>query len=105
MDLGFSLTPQLGKTVRLHLEANYKDMSSEYQGIASSRKISLGMEFDIARKFFLRFGYGDGWGSAGLGIKSQRLEFDLTTYAVDTTSNEFRGEEDRRFVLSFSYGL
>ncbi len=105
MDVGFSLTPQIGKIVRLHLEANYKDISAEYEGIATNRKLTLGAEFDIGRKFFVRFGYGDGWGSAGLGIKSQRLEFDLTTYAVDTTSNEFRGEEDRRFALSFSYGL
>ena len=33
------------------------------------------------------------------------LEFDLTTYAVDTTTSEFRGEEDRRFALSLSFGL
>lgn len=105
LDLGFSLTPQIGKVVRLHLEANYKDISSEYEGVATNRKLTLGLEFDIARKFFIRAGYGDGWGSAGIGIKSQSLEFDLTTYAVDTTSNEFRGEEDRRFALSFSYGL
>ncbi len=105
LDFGFSLTPQIGNVVRVHLEANYKDVSSEYDGVATNRKITLGLELDIARRFFMRAGYGDGWGSAGIGIKSQRLEFDLTTYAVDTTSNEFRGKEDRRFALSFSYGL
>ena len=63
------------------------------------------MELDFARAFFMRLGYGDGFGSAGLGIKTQHLEFDLTTYAVDTTSSEFRGKEDRRFSMSLSYGF
>jgi hypothetical protein len=105
LDVGFSITPQIGKMIRIHLETNYKDIASKYDGVSTNRKLTFGMEFDIARKFFFRFGYGDGWGSGGLGIKSQSLEFDLTTYAVDTTTNEFRGEEDRRFALSCSYGF
>lgn len=105
VDLGFSITPQIGKMIRVHLETNYKDLSAEYDGVSTNRKLTFGMEIDIARKFFFRAGYGDGWGSGGLGIKSQSLEFDLTTYAVDTTTNEFRGEEDRRFALSCSYGF
>lgn len=105
VDVGFSITPQIGKVVRLHLETNYKDITGLHSGVSTNRKITFGAEFDIARKFFFRFGYGDGWGSGGLGIKSQNLEFDLTTYAVDTTTNEFRGKEDRRFALSASYGF
>ena len=105
LDLGFSITPQIGKMIRIHFETNYKDMSGEYEGVSTNRKLTFGMEIDIARKFFFRFGYGDGWGSGGIGIKSQSLEFDLTTYAVDTTTNEFRGKEDRRFALSSSYGF
>ncbi|OUR93656.1 hypothetical protein A9Q84_19510 [Halobacteriovorax marinus] len=105
IDLGFSLTPQIGKVVRMHLEINYKDFAGKYSGISTNRKITLGMELDFARTFFIRAGYGDGWGSGGIGIKSQTLEFDLTTYAVDTTTNEFRGKEDRRFAVSISYGF
>lgn len=105
IDVGFSITPQIGKAVRLHLEANLKDIGGAYSSIASSRKLLLGGEFDISRTFFLRFGYGDGFGSAGIGVKSQALEFDMTTYAVDTSNEGFRGEEDRRFVLNFSSGF
>lgn len=104
-DVGFSLTPQIGKTTRVHLEVNYKDVSGENEGVSQTRRIVFGSEFDFARIMFVRFGYGDGFGSAGIGIKSQRLEFDLTTYAVDTTGSDFRGQEDRRFLMSFSYGL
>lgn len=105
LDVGFSLTPQIGKKIRLHFESNYKDLTGKYSGVSTTRKITFGMEIDIARTFFIRAGYGDGWGSGGIGIKSQALEFDLTTYAVDTTTTEFRGKEDRRFAMSISYGF
>lgn len=104
-DVGFSLTPQIGTSTRIHLEANYKDMSGEYADVTSTRKLVFGAELDFSRVFFFRLGYGDGFGSAGLGIKSRKLEFDLTTYAVDTTTSTFRGHEDRRFAIGISSGF
>ena len=103
-DVGFSLTPQIGKVSRLHLEFNFKDLSNEYK-VSSGRRAIFGIEFDIMRAGFIRFGYGDGFGSAGIGIRSQKLEVDMTTYAVDTTTSKFRGKEDRRFVFSMSLGF
>lgn len=105
IDLGFSLTPQIGKTTRIHFEFNYKDFTSKYNDINSSRRLALGMEIDFLRSLFFRFGYGDGFGSGGIGIRTRKMEFDLTTYAVDTSSDTFRGEEDRRFVFSLSSGF
>jgi hypothetical protein len=105
VDLGFSLTPQIGKRTRLHFEVNYKDATSKHDNVGSSRKYGFGMELDMMRSIFLRLGYGDGFGSAGIGIRTRKLEFDLTTYAVDTTSSSFRGNEDRRFVMSLSSGF
>ncbi len=104
IDVGFSLTPQIGKVMRVHLEANYKDVGDEH-GVASSRRLLAGMEIDIARTFFFRLGYGDGFGSLGIGVRSKRLEFDLTSYAVDTTTKDLRGEEDRRFAMTLSSGF
>ncbi len=105
IDLGFSLTPQIGNSTRVHFEVNYKDISSKYPDVSSTRRILAGMEIDVARLFFFRLGYGDGFGSGGIGIRTKKIKMDLTTYAVDTTSNEFRGEEDRRFVLGLSTGF
>ncbi len=104
VDVGFSLTPQIGKTTRIHLEVNYKDATDRYTDVSTTRKIGAGMELDLMRTFFIRVGYGDGFGSGGLGIRTRKLEFDLTTYAVDRTNSQFRGEEDRRFALSISSG-
>lgn len=105
VDVGFSITPQIGKVFRVHLEYNFKDVGNRYQDVDKKRKNVFGIEFDFARKMFVRFGYADGYGSAGVGIKSRRLEFDLTTYAVDTSSTQYRGEEDRRFALTLSSGI
>jgi hypothetical protein len=105
LDVGFSLTPQIANVSRLHLEVNYKDIGFAHNGVSAARKLVFGGEIDVARAFFIRGGYGDGFGSFGLGIKSKTIEFDLTTYAVDTTTNDFRGKEDRRFSLSLSAGF
>ena len=104
VDVGFSLTPQTGRNGRMHIEANYRDIGEKYN-ITTLRRIALGIEFDFSRIFFFRLGYGDGYGSFGLGFKTQDVAFDLTSYAVDTTADGFRGRADRRFALSISAGI
>lgn len=104
VDAGFSITPQIGQRMRIHLEANMRDIHNAYE-TEGKRRVGAGIEFDYARTFFLRFGTGDGFGSGGIGINTRRYNIDLTTYAVDKTESDFRGEEDRRFVLSFSSGI
>lgn len=104
-DVGFSVTPQIGAQSRFHFEVNYKDISGAYSGVSSTRRILIGAEMDFSRVFYFRLGYGDGFGSGGIGVRTQKVEFDLTTYAVDTTSSSFRGKEDRRFVLGMSTGI
>lgn len=104
-DIGFSITPQIAQTTRVHFEINYKDFEGAVAGVSERRRLAIGMEIDVARTFFMRLGYGDGFGSGGVGIRSQRFEVDFSTYAVDTTANSFRGKEDRRFAMSFSSGF
>lgn len=105
LDLGFSITPQIGKVTRFHMEINYKDATNKYTGTTSARKFAVGAELDLMRRFFVRVGYGDGFGSGGFGVRSKVVEFDLTTYAIDSTSSAFRGKEDRHFVFSLSSGF
>jgi hypothetical protein len=105
LDVGFSVTPQVGTNSRLHFEVNYKDVMNKYTDVSTTRKILAGMELDFARVFFIRLGYGDGFGSFGIGARTKKVEFDVTTYAVDTTASTIRGKEDRRFALSLSSGF
>jgi len=105
VDVGFSITPQIGKTSRIHLEVNYRDMYLLHKDVASSRRIGFGMEIDLARRFHIRGGYADGFGSGGIGIKTKPLEVDITTYSVDLTNDRYKGKEDRRFMFSLSAGI
>jgi hypothetical protein len=103
VDIGLSFTPQIGRSSRFHLEINYKDVSNK-TNTDQSRRLTGGFELDFKRAFFVRAGYGDGYGSFGLGVRSKKVIVDLTTYAVDTTDGAYRGQEDRRFALSISSG-
>lgn len=104
VDYGFSITPQIGKTIRIHMEANFKDAHNAYDTNAK-RRLAAGVELDFNRRIFIRGGYGDGWGSGGIGVRGKSFIFDLTTYAVDRSLDGFRKEEDRRWALSLSSGF
>lgn len=104
VDVGFSITPQIGKITRLHMEVNLKDLNNEYD-TDIKRRSALGLELDFNRRIFLRAGSGDGWGSGGFGVRSRSFIFDFTTYAIDQSLDGFREKEDRRWVLSLSSGL
>lgn len=104
VDVGFSVTPQIGRRSRLHLEANLKDVGDSYE-TDTKRRLAAGMELDFNRRLFLRLGYGDGWGAGGIGVRNHKFMLDLTTYAVDRSFDGFREEEDRRWVLSLSSGF
>lgn len=104
VDGAFSITPQISKISRLHMEANFRDMNNSYD-TDFKRRLGAGMELDFNRRIFLRAGYGDGWGSGGIGVRSRTFIMDLSTYAVDRSLDGFRKEEDRRWVLSLSSGF
>lgn len=104
LDVGFSITPQIGQSTRVHLEANLKDMNNAYD-TNIKRRLAAGIELDFNRRIFLRGGLGDGWGSGGIGVRSRTFILDLTTYAVDRSLDGFREEEDRRWVFSLSAGF
>lgn len=104
VDVGFSITPQIGKMSRLHMEVNWKDLGDAYD-TDYKRRVAAGMELDFNRRIFLRVGWGDGWGSGGIGVRARTFIMDLTTYAVDRSQDEFRELEDRRWVISVSSGF
>lgn len=104
IDAGFSITPQIGQITRVHMEVNLKDLNNAYE-TDIKRRLAAGMEMDFNRRLFIRAGWGDGWGSGGIGVRSRSFILDLTTYAVDRSLDGFREQEDRRWVLSLSSGL
>lgn len=105
VDGAFSLTPYIGKTTRLHFEVDVRDIGNRYEDVPKTRKTQFGFEFDWHRIFFFRLGFGDGWGSGGVGVRKNSFTFDLTTYAIEVSPDGYREDEDRRTVLSLSQGF
>lgn len=103
-DLGFSLTPLMGKRSRFHLEVNVKDAAKKY-GERDANRICYGAEIDLYRHFFLRGGSGAGYGSGGIGLKTDNFELDLGTYAMKGTRQNGDGYMDRRYFFSASFGF
>lgn len=104
VDVGISITPQISKMTRLHMEVNFKDLNNSYD-TDFKRRAAAGLELDFNRRIFVRGGWGDGWGSGGIGVRSRSFILDLTTYAVDRSRDGFREDEDRRWVFSVSSGF
>jgi hypothetical protein len=104
-DASFSITPFNGRTSRTHIEIGMKDIGNRYEDVPSGRKLVGGIEIDWYRKMFFRLGYGDGWGSGGIGVRNKSFIFDLTTYAVELDPEGYRQDEDRRYVMSISSGF
>lgn len=104
-DISLALTPNLGRTFRMHVEVIRKDFGDRYDTVPTSRKLMGGLEFDYMRKMFFRLGFGDGWGSGGIGVRNQDFAFDMTTYAIEASDEGYREQEDRRTVISVSGGF
>ena len=95
LSLGLSITPQISRNTKLHLEVNHKDFGRKYD-VKNSKRWSLGAEFNFFRTLFLRMGLYNKSLSGGVGLRTKRFIFDLSTYAV---------EQDRQLAFSTSFRL
>lgn len=105
VDVGFSITPKIANAVDWHMEINYKDATNKFPELSSIRRIQAGMEIGISRIIYFRTGVSDGFGSFGIGMRMKQLEVDISSYSVDLSDNDLRGDEDRRFSFSVSTGI
>ena len=104
-DASFSITPYNSRTSRTHIEIGLKDIGNVYENVPAGRKMVGGIEIDWSRKMFFRLGFGDGWGSGGVGVRSRSFVFDLSTYAIEQSPDGYREQEDRRYVFSMARGF
>jgi hypothetical protein len=105
VDASFSLTPFTSRTGRFHFEIGVKDLGDRYEDVPSNRKLMTGFEMGFMRMMFFRAGFGDGWGSGGIGVRGKGFVFDLTTYAIEASPDGNREDEDRRYALNMSLGF
>lgn len=102
IDVGSSLFVPIGNMAFL-LTLDRKDVTNKYSSVPSNRKLLAGLELAFLSWGWLRFGWGDGYPSGGLRIRSSTFEFDISTWGVHGTSREYTREEDRHIGLGFSH--
>lgn len=105
LTLAFSLSPQVGKLVRLHIEGDYVDALRENPNVSDLDRIELSMELDYDRSSFMRIGYLDGYITGGIGWVTTHFNINLSTYGMEATLAPGEVIQDRRYVLSMSFGI
>ncbi len=105
LTVAFSMSPQVGRQTRLHIEADYVDALGKNLEVDDIDRIEASMELEYDRFSFLRVGWLDGYISGGFGFNWPHLNINLSTYGVKATLAPGQVEEDRRYVLSLSFGI
>ena len=105
IDMGFGITPLLSHESRLHLEVNYKDVRHKYASLPTKRRWLVGAEFDIFRVVYVRAGYGDGYLSGGIGLRTGHVTLDLTAYQVATKLEHNPNYADHRMALELTMNI
>jgi hypothetical protein len=100
LDSAFMLQPKLGNGSYWNLVAEYRDMTNS-SGIDYLGRIAFGSEFALRDSIFLRAGWGSGYPSAGLGVKTKKGELSLTWYSEELGTS-YHDLRDQRFMLQYS---
>lgn len=99
IDASFSVKPKTGKGSHVDFIIEGKDLTNR-SGMTLLKRISGGLEFSFREKFYLRGGYGSGYPSAGIGIKSRRASFSLTWYSEELGTSAVK-DRDTRFLIQY----
>jgi hypothetical protein len=84
----------------LDTQLSYRDATNS----SSTRQIehvAIGLEFTAMDRLFLRAGYGSGYPTAGLGVRSSRAEVNFAWYSEDL-GNGTTSVRDLRYLFQFS---
>lgn len=103
IDVGFSITPILGKHVRLQIAADYRDVTDAYEEDEAIRRTHAGMELNIYDHIFIRGGYNQGYWAAGLELAFQFMQFQFASYGEEIGDVGGVEREDRRYVLKYVF--
>ncbi|MGE3260221.1 MAG: hypothetical protein AB7K68_00435 [Bacteriovoracia bacterium] len=100
-DGGIAFFPKLGQRNSLTIAADYRDLLNVSK-VNSLRHLNLGTEIGYGKSFFFRFGFSQGYLTAGLGLASKFGTFDLGTYGEELDARNFQEIQDRRISMRFA---
>lgn len=102
-DLAMSHTTYFGKAIEVKLSADWRDFVNKY-ATPFMRRFFTGAEIRLGRAFFLRGGYGQGYPTAGIGLRTGRTKFDLGWYSMEM-GDRLRDDRDQRIGLHITWSL
>jgi hypothetical protein len=82
VDASFGMLTKLGKGWNLSPQFVYRDAMNS-SGSRALAHFSAGLEFTALEKFFVRGGFGNGYPSAGLGLRTSRAEANFAWFSED----------------------
>jgi hypothetical protein len=82
VDASFGMLAKLGKGWDLAPQFVYRDATNS-SATRSISHFSAGLEFTALEKFFLRGGFGNGYPSAGIGLRTSRAEANFAWFSED----------------------
>jgi hypothetical protein len=99
VDASFSVQPKFTPAGFINWVAQVRDITntSEYSIL---RRFGTGLEFAFRNEFFLRFGYGGRYPSAGLGLKREFAEVSLSWFSEEIGSAG-NPERDIRWMVHY----
>lgn len=103
IDVGVSITPILGKHVRLQIAGEYRDVTDASEENDAIRRSHAGMELNIYDHIFIRGGYNQGYWTAGLELAFQFIQIQAATYGEEIGDVDGEEREDRRYVFKFAF--
>ncbi len=101
LDVGFSLSPILGKYSRMQLVAEYRDVMTDDDDEVTARRLHYGLEFNFFDKLFLRGGMNQGYWTAGAEVASENMQFQFAAYGEEIGTRDAE-REDRRYIFKFA---
>lgn len=102
-DGALSFQPRLGQGAFVNFVAEYKDITNQSQQIFFAH-LATGIEFSFRDQFFLRGGFGEGYPSAGFGLRKKTGEFSLTWY-TEELGTTYLQQGDTRFLFQYQVRL
>lgn len=101
LDVGFSLSPILGKYSRMQLVGELRDVMTDDDEEVTARRLHYGLEFNFFDKLFLRGGMNQSYWTAGAEVASENMQFQFATYGEEIGTRNDK-KEDRRYIFKFA---
>ncbi len=109
LDAAFALFPIIGKTSRMTITGELRDiMKATEDGLNGrqeddiQRRMHAGIEFNFSDIFFLRAGMNQRYWTAGMELAIFNYQLQLASYGEDIGTAD-DPEEDRRYVAKFAW--